>query len=172
MFNSEFRRRSISAFAIAAILASAPMAYAAENCSALADDKARLACYDAANHKSDEPAPVETSANSRAIYGDYLRKFFLENGMNFEIAWLEKEDPKTVTLIRQPPSHFPQLLIFGYVSAPFVYQLITKGRVLDNARERGFKMVRFLSKGSEGSWYYDLSGPSTPQCDTSRRTCM
>lgn len=175
MFNSASHlQRSVKSVAFAALIASAPaLARAASDCAKITDGKDRLACFDAAEApaKAEAPLPVIASANTRAAYADYLRKFFLSNGVDMAVFWPEAENPERPKEIRREAKRFPMLHFFGWVGNPFIYQLITQGRVLDNARERGFKSVEFQSKGSEGMWIFDLSGPAIPQCDIMRRLC-
>lgn len=66
--------------------------------------------------------------------------------------------------------HEGQLTIFMSISKSLVYQLITKGNLLQQTYDLGFKGLKF--EQSYGQTYiFDLS-KGIPQCDVVRKVCL
>jgi hypothetical protein len=63
------------------------------------------------------------------------------------------------------------LTFWGFISKAVVYQLITDGRILENAKARGFRKIDFDDRGEDGQWIFDLTGAVLPACDNARRVC-
>jgi hypothetical protein len=156
------------------------------NCKAIEDAKARLACFDKAaqqpqqsQKKAEAPRQSQSqpqqkqvvgTAAERETYRADLRRTFLASGLDIDVLVDEKARPNGVERVKWK---YPRLMFFGYLNAPAVYQLITNGKVLENAKEKGFLTIDFFSKSSdEGHWYYDLSGQTIPRCDINHRLCI
>lgn len=154
------RMRHIALSAIILCAVSVPALAQAPNCAGIADDRARLACYDgiAKTKTKDQPTSPKSSLDARFAeqdrlsYRGRLERAMLESGSSAEVL---VEGTK--------------LTIWTYLNRAIVFKLITDGKILDGAKEAGFKTVDFFDRGHEGHWIYDLTKPSN--CDVSQRLC-
>lgn len=110
------------------------------------------------------------SATARADYANRLRRAFLSNGFDISVLALESRPKDSLRQIR-PVEKYPQLHMFGPLTNPAVYQLITDGGVLLNAKELQFRSIEFFSNLGQGGWWFDISGPALPDCDQAKRVC-
>lgn len=136
------------------------------DCSGIINDKARLACYDLAAPpvKEASRSPSPAMDQQRLIYRTQLERAFLKSGISAELFMPDAaSDPSNFK------GKYPKLIVWTYLSRAAVFQLITEAKVLDGAREVGFKMVDFTDKGHEGHWIYDLTEDSN--CDVKKRLC-
>ena len=46
------------------------------------------------------------------------------------------------------------------------------GQVLKDAQAVGFRSVMFYSSAGNGGWWFDISGPTLPNCDVNKRLCL
>jgi hypothetical protein len=149
------KRTLISITAIAALSAAAR---AAPDCSSFLDDTARLACYDQiAKGKKPKTATViaPTALTPQMIdLRGRLDKAFLEASLNIDVIAVPMNDPQHLTTGKKPT-----LLLFGYLNRASVYQIITKTDLVHSAREVGYRSIDVYSKGSDGRWIFDLTGP-------------
>lgn len=66
--------------------------------------------------------------------------------------------------------HEGQLTIFMSISKSLVYQLITKGNLLQQTYDLGFKGLKFQQSYGQ-TYIFDLS-KGIPQCDVVRKVCL
>ncbi len=66
--------------------------------------------------------------------------------------------------------HEGQLTIFMSISKSLVYQLITKGNLLQQSYDLGFKGLKFQQSYGQ-TYIFDLS-KGIPQCDVVRKVCL
>jgi hypothetical protein len=142
--------KSLVFLSIAAAIAAVPTFAQAPNCAGISDEKARLACYDrGAKPKAAAPRPGVTSApelvdSTLLDYRGRLERALLENGVSAEVI----VDGTNLT-------------IWMFLNRAMVFQLITKAKILDSAKEAGFNKVRFWDKGNDGAWLFDLTKPGS-----------
>jgi len=152
----------LSAFA-GVLSATSVMAGASPDCRSLSTLDERMKCYDA--NPGQMPAlppplhspPRQNGESVRLEFRHKMETTFLEHGVSMDVI--------------ANGTHADILTIFGYLSKATVYQIAFSGRVLESAKEIGFKKVDFDDRGAEGHWIFDLSGTTPPTCDTSRRVC-
>jgi len=149
----------------------------APNCASMADDKARLACYDRGAKPKEKPQtvlPQTTTAPKPATatvpyetleYRARLERVFLQSGMSADVFVEAAKSGKAGSDFRR----YPELIIWTYLTKAMVFKLITESKLLDGAKEAGFKMVDFWDKGNEGHWFYDLT--QSGSCDVNKRLC-
>jgi len=139
-----------SSIAITAlILATIPAM--AENCASITSNQDRLACYDLAAKPKAKIAAVKPSSTQQARwnYRAQLERGLLEIGISAEVAM---ETPNS-----------SKIILMAYLSKATVYKLITDGRLLNGAKDAGFKTFDFMDIGNDGIWRFDLTKPGS--CD-------
>lgn len=155
------------------LLSSAANAQDAEKCKELATSADRLACLQAVplGTRGGWQGPVQPSPRFyRAQAAQAMQNAFLKEGADVSVTASEALNEVDFQMGRQR-SELPQLVIFAAFGKPFVYKMITEGRVLEKARELGFRGVDFHSK-YDGHWYYPVSATGDlPRCDRMNRLC-
>lgn len=100
-------------------------------------------------------AMAQPDGQSRPGYARTVEKALLEMGNSADVAMTEGGST---------------LFVFGHFDKAYVYLLITRARLLDDAHASGFQKVDLFDRGSNGRWIFDLKkGP--PSCDIRRRVC-
>lgn len=140
-----------------------------EDCRSIADGEARLACYDAAAKPKEAPAapPVVASAITRRGYTQQIERIFLGAGVDISVFPMETAGDRR----NEQFTKYPRLILFGYINKPFVYKAITEWKLLENAKQVGFRAIEFADKGPDGRWFFDISGAQLPNCDVNKRLC-
>jgi hypothetical protein len=136
----------------------------AENCFGLPTVQQRAACYQNNPSQTAEPDSglPKTSASTASLddrrrFRADIEKAFLSHGITMDLF---ASGPNETTLT-----------FWGFISKAVVYQLITDGRILENAKARGFRKIDFDDRGEDGQWIFDLTGAVLPACDNARRVC-
>ena len=104
---------------------------------------------------------------ARSSYAGSVERTWLANGVDIQVFDQEKRgngDP-------EESRRFPMLTFFGSIDRPAVYLMITKTQVLEGAKQKGFRSVRFFDRGANGAYTFDLSGAAIPNCDIRNRLC-
>lgn len=93
------------------------------------------------------------NTDKQNAFAHRLEKVFLEIGLSPDVF-----------------IHQGQLTIFMPISKSLVYQLITKGNLLQQSYDLGFKGLKF-QQGYGQTYIFDLS-KGIPQCDAVRKVCL
>lgn len=150
-----------------ATLWTTPAAPEVDFCAGVKDPAWREACRN--GHFDPRSGIPVGSPSDRHSYAEKLRRIFLSQGIDMSVVALEQR-PKN-RRSKSPLDKYPQLHVFGFLSNPLVFQLITEGRVLSVSKELGFRSVEFYSNAGQGGWWYDLSASTLPACDIAKRVC-
>lgn len=163
--------------AIVFYVVAVPALAQAPNCADIGDDMKRLACYDHGAKPKEKtmkpqtattpPSKPSTGTVSYALldYRTRLEHAFLESGISANVVIQTKHSTPGM----RDFGRYPELIIWAYLSKAMVFQLITQGKILDNAKQAGFEMVDFFDKGNEGHWFFDLT--KAGNCDVYNRLC-
>jgi hypothetical protein len=125
-------------FAVAALLLctlTIPAVADVPSCAGITDNKSRLACREQA----------------RRSYRSHLEGALFDRGSIAGIFVEETGDHNS--------GAYPKLIVWTVLDKATVYRLIDEAKVLEGARESGFRMVQFTDKGNDGHWFFDLTRP-------------
>jgi hypothetical protein len=105
----------------------------------------------------DHTARFECQTKKRRSYGQHLERRLTESGSDVRIFVEELGDPGS--------GAYPRLIVWTFLTRDKVHALNTDARILDGAREVGFRMLVYVARGEDNKWYFDLTKPGTAPLD-------
>lgn len=129
---------------IAALLLAGPIGLAkaqSSNCTGLLTRHEGLSCQ----------------AHKRRAYGSSLERTLTHSGFDASVFVEEVGDAGS--------GAYPRLIIWTFVAHGKVHEINDKAKVLEEARQVGFRMLVYVDKGEDSNWYYDLTKPAAAALD-------
>jgi hypothetical protein len=100
--------------------------------------------------------------SERQAYARGLERIMVSNGVSANVLVYEGQVEPT-----------PMLMFFGHFSKEFVHRALTRGAVLERARELGFRSVDFFDRGPDGHFQFLVSkSEPLPRCAADNRLCL